>query len=171
MFSKLTRTAFVALALLGASVEAFAGNYAFAALCAFIAAGLVLGHFRYGATRAAFLAYRRGSLDDVVRHLAEIRYPSLLAPRSRADYELLSGIVAHRDGAFDLARAHLTAALLRGVRTPHMVAVVRVHLADVALQSGDREAGTLHLDAARAAPHQQALDEAIDALAQQLRGP
>lgn len=164
MFSPLTRYGMIALSIFAAVGMFLQGRWIVGSLFVVAAGLLVWGHQRYGNVWLAFQAYRRGDLDGLARRLADVKHPERLEPQSRAYFELLSGVVAHREGRLEAARAHLGAALAGGLRTTHIQAVARVHLAHVELEGGDPAAARAQLAQARAIPHRPALDAMIGAV-------
>jgi len=131
------------------------GNLLLAAAAIFF-----IGHFRYGPIRPAFMAMRRGQIDVAQKHIATIKFPSLLSPQSRAYLHWIHGVIAAQDTNNLLhAEEQMRLALDGAIRTSHDRCLATATLAQIVAQNSDLERAQQILAEAEKIPHRKiALD-------------
>lgn len=132
----------------------------------FIAAALlVIGHFRYGPIRPAFIALQRGQFDEARTLLGSIRYPSLLNGQSKAYFHWIRGVLATLEPA-DLATAEreLQLAAHGKLRTSNDRCIATAALAEVLFLARDFDRSKSVLEEAAQISHSAAAAQMLDAL-------
>lgn len=169
MFSARTRW----LLVTGASLLAFAnfarGRTVWGAAFA-VAASLVLwGHWRYGSVFAAWQALLKEDRDRARRLLAGTPRPSLLAPRHRAYYHWVRGILLAHEGETGAAREELERALEGPLRSSSNQALLRAQLAELEIGAGRWRDAERHLRAAHGLRARPGVASIIEELVAELK--
>lgn len=100
---------------------------------------LAWGHVRYGTVQVAFQRLQAGDVRGANRMLDGVKRPDMLASQHRAYYELIKGMLAVQEEAYEKAETHLRTALVHKLRTDNDKAIVEAHLAAAVLQLGKEE--------------------------------
>jgi len=121
------------------------------------AALLIIGHFRYGPIRPAFLALQRGQFDTARRLVGSIRYPNLLSGQSKACFHWLRGALATLEPVdLSVAERELQLAVDGQLRTSNCRYVATAALAEVVSLSKDLDRANSLLDKASQMSHNDA---------------
>ena len=138
----------------------------------FVAASvLVIGHFRNGPIRPAFMAIQKGRIDEARKLMSSIRYPHLLSAQSRAYYHWIRGIMAANDPAdLPLAEKEIQLAIDGALRTPNDRCLAIASLAEVVAQSNDLTRANGLLDQAIQSSPNSTTSGYLESLRSRLRG-
>lgn len=161
------------LLITGASLLAFAnflqGRSGLGAV--FAAAGFVVlwGHWRYGSVFAAWQALLKEDRDGARRLLAGTPRPAFLAPRHRAYYHWVRGLLLTHEGETGAAREHLEKALSGPLRSTSNEALLRAQLAELEIGAGRFTAAERHLRATHGIHARPGVAALVEGLAKELR--
>ena len=136
------------------------------AFIAFIGAAiLIIGHFRYGPIRPAFVALQKGRVD-VARELVQaVTLPSLLSAQSLAYLHWIRGVLATADPVnLAIAEQEMSLAVDGQLRTSNDRCLATATLAEIVALSHDLHRANSLLDKASQIPHSTAARDYLDAL-------
>ncbi|MEN8375164.1 MAG: hypothetical protein ABFS34_06920 [Gemmatimonadota bacterium] len=169
MFSARTRL----LLITGASLLAFANlvqqRWALGAVFGAAAFAFVWGHWRYGSVFAAWQALLKEDREGARRLLAGTPRPAFLAPRHRAYYHWVRGLLLVHERETGAAREHLEAALGGPLRSSSNEALLRAQLAELEIGAGRWSAAERHLRAAHGMRARPGVASILEGLAKELR--
>jgi len=126
----------------------------FGYVCLAAAAILIVGYFRYGSIRPAFMAMRRGDLNVAQKHIETIRFPKMLSAESRAYRHWTCGVLAaETSGDWVYAEEQLRLAIDGAIRTSHDRCLATATLANIVARSNDLKRARQLLAEAEQIPH------------------
>lgn len=129
---------------------------------------VIAGYWRAGTVWLAWRAARLGNLTRAQQLLTQVPSPRRLAPQQRAYYDLLMGLTLREQGDAARARGFLEAAVAGRLRTENDRSLAHLHIAEVALVSGDVSAARAHLLKARSLSHRPEIAAALTQVETQL---
>jgi len=119
------------------------------------AAGIfVLGYFRYGPIRPAYMAMRRGDLDAARKHIETIKFPKLLSAESRAYLYWVNGVIAAEvSETLSYAEEQIRLAISGKLRFSNDRCIATATLARIVAKNNDVEGAMQILEQAEQIPH------------------
>lgn len=164
MFTPRVRFLIIVVAIIFGCVELNRGDRS-AYLPFMGAAVLMIGHFRYGPIRPAFIALQRGQYDTARELVGSIRYPDLLSAQSKAYFHWLRGALATIEPAdLSLAERELQQAVDGKLRTSNDRCIATAALAEVVSLSKDLDRAKALLDKAAKIPHNEVAAQYLEAI-------
>lgn len=131
---------------------------------------LIWDYLRQNGIWLAFNAFRHGDMAELKRHLADVRWPSVLNKTTRAYYHWMTGVAEIADGRYAAAKVHLLVAATGELKTENDRSLVQCLLAETSLLIEDRSAAREHLRLASALTSNDHIQKIISRLQQQLDG-
>lgn len=129
------------------------------------AAMFVVGYFRYGPIRPAFLAMQRGQIDVAQKLIETIKFPRLLSAQSRAYFYWISGVVAAQDPEnLRYAEQQMRLAVGGALRTSNDRCIATATLAHIVAQTNDLERAEQLLADAEKLPHRENASDYLNQL-------
>ncbi len=129
------------------------------------AAIFVIGYFRYGPIRPAYMAMRRGYIDVARKHIETIKFPKLLSSQSRAYLYWICGVIAAQDSDNLLyAEKQMRLAIDGSLRTSNDRCLAMATLAHIVAQNDDLERARQLLADAEHIPHRDGVSEYLKQL-------
>lgn len=126
------------------------------------AAIFVIGYFRYGPIRPAFVAMQCGHVDAARKLIETIKFPKLLSAQSRAYLHWIHGVLATQDtNNLAYAEEQMRLAIDGHLRTSNDRCLATATLAHIVAQNSDVERAKQILRDAEQIPHK---DNASDYL-------
>jgi hypothetical protein len=169
MFTPRVRFLIIVVAIIFGCVELSRGDRS-AYLPFTGAALLIIGHFRYGPIRPAFLALQRGQFDTARKLVGSIRYPSLLSAQSKAYFHWLRGALATLEPVdVTVAERELQLAVDGKLRTSNDRCIVTAALAEIASLSKDVDRANSLLDKAFQISHNSAAAQYLETIRNRIR--
>ncbi len=169
MFSAPTRWLLITAASLLAFAQFVQGRTMLGAAFA-IGAFLVLwGHWRYGSVFAAWQALLKDDRGRARRLLAGTPRPTFLAPRHRAYFHWVQGLLLAHEGEIGAAREQLELALDGPLRSTSNEALLRAQLAELEIGAGRWSAAERHLRLAHGLRARPGVAAIVDGLVKELR--
>lgn len=133
-----------------------------------IALWLVWDSVRNSAVWGAFIAFRRGNIDEMNRLLTQVKHPQRLSPASLAYYHWLKGVSEVAAARYGAAQVFLLLAASGALGTTNDRSLVQCLLGEVALQLQNREQAREHLKLAEALHHSAQVERMIKQLTARL---
>ena len=161
MFGHKTRIVVIAACVLLAIRAAVDGAQVPAGLFAMAAAFYLAGLWRNGPVWLAVRKARRGDLPSAEALLNQIKSPERLGATQRPYYYYLRGVLEQRAGNVQAAELHFRNADSGRLRTSDDRALVKAHLAELALQRGERELAATLLESAKSCDPKGAVAEVV----------
>lgn len=113
----------------------------------------VIGYFRYGPIRPAFMAMVNGDLEFARSQSEAIRFPQWLSAQSQAYLHWIKGVLAMHDGDLDTAESQMQLAIDGKLRTSNDRCVATTVLARIAAKKNEMERAKQLLAEAEQIPH------------------
>jgi hypothetical protein len=169
MFTPRIRFLIIVLAILFGCVELNRGDRS-AYLPLMGAVVLIIGHFRYGPIRPAFLALQRGQYDTARELVGSIRHPNFLSAQSKAYLHWLRGALATLEPAdLSVAERELQQAVDGKLRTSNDRCIATAALAEVISMSKDLDRANALLDKAAEIPHNEETAQYLETIRNRIR--
>lgn len=100
---------------------------------------LLMTHFLFSNVSAAFIALRKGNIDNAEELIYRIKKPEWLLKQHRAYYHFTKGMIALQRNSSQEAKFDLREALNLGLRTSTDKALATLNLANLAFKDKDLE--------------------------------
>ncbi len=130
-----------------------------------VAAIFVVGYFRYGPIRPAFIAMRRGQFDIAQQLIATIKFPKLLSAQSRAYFHWINAVLATQEPEkLRYAEQQIRLAIDGALRTSNDRCLATATLAHIVAQSSNLDRARQILADAEKMPHKENVSDYLNKL-------